>query len=434
MKITGMKVHDVRFPTSKTLAGSDAMNPEPDYSAAYVVLETDGDHQGHGLTFTIGRGTEVVTAAVEALRPHIVGLELSSITDDMAAFWRHITGDSPLRWIGPEKGAIHMATGAVVNAVWDLWARSRGLPVWRLVTEMSPEELVNCIDFRYLTSALTPAEAVELLEQSLPGKEERIADLEANGYPAYITSVGWLGYADEDLESGLRQAMDEGWNSFKIKVGAGLEADHRRIGKVREIIGPERRLMIDANQVWEVDEAIANTLAMAEFDLYWVEEPTSPDDIVGHRRIAEAVRPEGVRVATGEHAHSRVMFKQFLQTDAIDVLQADACRVGGLNEVLSILLLARKFDTPVCPHAGGVGLCEYVQHISMIDYVSVSGSKENRMTEFAGHLHEHFTDPVQMANGHYLAPSKPGYSVEFLPESVERYRFPDGAEWAGDTG
>lgn len=430
MRITDMTVHDVRFPTSQTLAGSDAMNPEPDYSAAYVILETDGDHRGHGLTFTIGRGTEVVTAAAEALRRHIVGLELSSITDEMGSFWRAITGDSPLRWIGPEKGAIHMATGAIVNAVWDLWARDRGLPLWKLVVSLSPEELVNCLDLRYLASALSTGEAIQILHDRADGKERRVEELERDGYPAYITSAGWLGYSPEKVEEELHLAMDSGWDAFKIKVGGAVESDRTRVAAVREIIGPENRLMVDANQVWEVDEAIDRTLDLAEFDIYWMEEPTSPDDIVGHRQIADAIRPHGIRVATGEHAHSRVMFKQFLQENAIDVVQVDACRVGGLNEVLATLFMAAKFEKPVCPHAGGVGLCEYVQHISMLDYASISGQLEGRMTEYASHLHEHFADPVHTAGGRYLAPSQPGFSVELLAESLDRYQFPHGKEWS----
>jgi len=428
-RITGLVVRDIRFPTSRQLDGSDAMNPDPDYSAAYVVLQTDGAHEGHGLTFTIGRGNEVVVAAVHALRPLIVGRSLESFAEDMGAFWRHITGDSQLRWIGPEKGAIHLATAAVVNAVWDLWGKVAGKPVWRLLAEMSPEEIVRCIDFRYITDALAPAEALEILQGLAPTKAERIAHLQTNGYPAYTTSAGWLGYSDDKLRRLCRESIAAGWTHFKIKVGADLEDDLRRARIIREEIGWARRLMMDANQRWDVGEAIANMRRLAEFKPWWIEEPTSPDDVLGHAKIARALEPLGIGVATGEHCQNRVLFKQLLQARAISFCQIDSARLGGVNEILAVLLMAAKFGVPVCPHAGGVGLCEYVQHLSMFDFIAVSGSLENRLIEYVDHLHEHFLDPVRMKGGCYLPPERPGYSIEMKPESLAEHEFPNGPAW-----
>jgi L-fuconate dehydratase len=428
--VTGVDVRDVRFPTSRTLAGSDAMNEAPDYSAAYVVLATDRDGlTGHGMTFTIGRGTEVVVAAINALAPRLAGLRLDDVAADPGAFWRGVTGDSQLRWIGPEKGAIHLATAALVNAVWDLWAKASGKPLWRLVCDMDPAELVRCVDFRYMTDALTPAEAVALLEARRSGRTERIERAMAAGLPAYTTSVGWLGFTDEEVRRRARAAVAAGWTHVKMKVGGDPDADARRAALIRAEIGPDRFLMMDANQVWEVDEAIERTRALAAFDPWWMEEPTSPDDVLGHARIARAVAP--VRVATGEHAHSRVMFKQLMQAEAIAVCQLDACRLGGVNEVLAVLLLAARFGVPVCPHAGGVGLSEYVQHLSLIDYVVFGGSLEDRVVEYVDELHEHFLDPVVIRDGRYVVPETPGYSIEMRPESLDEYAFPAGAAWRG---
>ncbi len=421
--ITGLTVRDIRFPTSQTLDGSDAMNPDPDYSAAYVVLHTDraDDVAGHGMTFTIGRGNEVCCLAIEALAPLVVGRTLESFTADMAGFWRHITSDSQLRWIGPEKGAIHLATAAVVNAVWDLWAKVEAKPLWKLIADMTPEQFVACVDFRYLTDVLTPDDAVQMLKRLAPTKAERIALLERDGYPAYTTSAGWLGYDDDKLRQLCRDCLAQGWNVFKIKVGRDLEDDIRRCRILREEIGWDRRLMMDANQVWDVPQAIEWMRALAEFKPWFIEEPTFPDDVLGHAAIARAVAP--IQVATGEHCANRIMFKQFLQAKAIGVCQIDSCRIGGVNEVLSVLLLAAKFGVPVCPHAGGVGLCEYVQHLAMIDFICVSGSLEDRLCEYAGHLHEHFLDPVTMRDGHYLPPTAPGYSITMKPESLDEYEF-----------
>ncbi len=422
LRITGMRVEDLRFPTSQQLDGSDAMNPDPDYSAAYVILEASRPGlEGHGLTFTIGRGNEVCCAAIEALRHLVVGLELDWIAADMGRFWRRITGDSQLRWIGPDKGAMHLATGAVVNAVWDLWAKSMGKPVWRLVADMTPEELVRCIDFRYLSDAITPDEALALLREREAGKAARIATLEREGYPCYTTSAGWLGYPDDKLRRLCQEAVDAGFEYVKLKVGRDLQDDIRRLRIAREVLGPDRRLMIDANQIWDVGQAIDWVRALAFAQPWFIEEPTSPDDVAGHRAIRDAVAP--VQVATGEMCQNRVMFKQFIVGGAIDVVQIDACRVGGVNEVLAILLMAAKYGLPVCPHAGGVGLCEYVQHLAMIDYVCIAGTREGRVVEYVDHLHEHFLDPCVIRNAAYLPPQAPGFSITMREDSRRRYRF-----------
>ena len=395
------------------------MNPDPDYSAAYVILETDGDHEGHGLTFTLGRGNELCVAAIESLAPRVVGYSLEEIVSDMGAFWRHVTGDSQLRWVGPDKGVIHLATGAVVNAVWDLWARHEGKPVWQLVNEMTSEQIIRCIDFRYLTNALTPQEAHDILEKTRDGRNERLQLLLARGYPAYTTSAGWLGYSDNKLRGLCREAVDAGWTHLKLKVGRDLEDDVRRLRTVREVVGDKITLMVDANQVWEPSEAVEWMKSLAEFDLWFLEEPTSPDDILGHRQVREGIHP--VKVATGECCQNRIIFKQFLQADAIDVVQIDATRVGGLNENLAIMLMAAKFGKPICPHAGGVGLCEYVQHLSMIDYLCISGSWEGKVAEYVDHLHEHFVTPCILKNGRYQAPMDPGFSIEMKPETLARF-------------
>jgi L-fuconate dehydratase len=429
--ITEVVARDLRFPTSEDLSGSDAMNEAPDYSAAYVVLKTDAGLEGHGLTFTIGRGTEVCVAAINALAPLLVGKSLESCTGNMGAFWRRMTGDSQLRWIGPEKGAIHLATAAIVNAVWDLWAKAEGKPVWKLLADMTPEELVACIDFRYITDALTPEEALEILRRNESTKAEREAEMLRDGFPAYTTSAGWLGYPDEKIRMLCRDAVEDGWTHFKQKVGANIEDDMRRASIIREEIGPDRKLMMDANQVWDVPEAIENMERLKAFDPWWIEEPTSPDDILGHARIARAVAPIGV--ATGEHCQNRVVFKQLLQADAISFCQVDACRLGGVNEVLAVLLLAAKFGVPVCPHAGGVGLCEYVQHLSIFDYICVGASLENRVLEYVDHLHDHFLDPVVIRNGRYMPPEQPGYSIEMYPETLKDFEFLTGKVWAART-
>ena len=395
------------------------MNPDPDYSAAYVILETDGDHEGHGLTFTLGRGNELCVAAIESLAPLVVGCSLKEIVSDMGAFWRHVTGDSQLRWVGPDKGVIHLATGAVVNAVWDLWARDEGKPVWQLVNEMTSEEIVRCLDFRYLTNALTPQEAYDILEKTREGRDERLQLLLARGYPAYTTSAGWLGYSDDKLRSLCREAVEAGWTHLKLKVGRDLEDDVRRLRTVREVVGNNITLMVDANQVWEPSEAVEWMKSLAEFDLWFLEEPTSPDDILGHRQVREGIHP--IKVATGECCQNRIIFKQFLQADAIDVVQIDATRVGGLNENLAIMLMAAKFGKPICPHAGGVGLCEYVQHLSMIDYLCISGSWEGKVAEYVDHLHEHFVTPCILKDGRYQAPMDPGFSIEMKPDTLARF-------------
>ncbi|MEJ7606281.1 MAG: L-fuconate dehydratase [Bryobacteraceae bacterium] len=404
LTITSAFARDIRFPTSRSHIGSDAMNPDPDYSAAYVVLQTDSELEGHGLTFTIGRGNELCVAAIEALKPLILGKTLESFTRDMGAFWRMVTGDSQLRWVGPEKGVIHLATAAVVNAVWDLWAKSQGKPLWRLLCDLPSEQIVQCIDFRYISDALTPEDALTILRELEGTRTLRESEMLRDGYPAYTTSAGWLGYSDEQLRQLCRDAIAEGWTHFKIKVGADLEDDIRRCQIIREEIG-DRKLMMDANQRWDVDEAIVNMERLALFSPWWIEEPTSPDDVLGHAAIARAIYPIGV--ATGEHCQNRVMFKQLMQAQAISFCQIDSCRLGGVNEVLAVLLMAKKFGVPVCPHAGGVGLCEYVQHLSIFDYLCVSGSLDSRLLEYVDHLHEHFLDPVKMKNGRYMPPSAP---------------------------
>jgi len=419
--IRSLRVLDVRFPTSASLDGSDAMNADPDYSAAYVVLETDqAGLEGHGLTFTIGRGNEICCAAIEAMRHLVVGLDLAWIAADMGRFWRHVTSDSQLRWIGPDKGAIHLATGAVVNAVWDLWAKSEGKPVWQLVADMSPEELVRCIDFRYITDCITPAEALTFLRDQAKGKPERLAELQANGYPCYTTSAGWLGYDDAKLRRLTQAAVDAGFSHIKLKVGRDLADDIRRLRIAREVLGPDRHLMIDANQVWDVDQAIEWLGHLAFAKPWFIEEPTSPDDIEGHRRIRAAVKGS-MQVASGEMCQNRIVFKQLIMRGAIDVVQIDACRLGGVNEVLAVMLMAAKHGLKVCPHAGGVGLCEYVQHLSMIDYLCIAGSKEGRVIEYVDHLHEHFVDPCVIRGAAYMPPSRPGYSIEMKPASLAQY-------------
>ncbi len=404
------------------------MNPDPDYSAAYVTLHTDVDGlEGNGLTFTIGRGNELCVAAIQSLAPLLVDQSLDSITQDMGAFWRHITGDSQLRWVGPEKGVIHLATAAVVNAVWDLYAKSEQKPLWQLLCDMTPEQLVSCIDFRYITDALTPSEAIDILSENYASRSSRIDEMHADGYPSYTTSAGWLGYSDDKLRAQCQDLMSRGWSHFKIKVGRDLADDIRRCRIIREEIGWDRRLMMDANQVWDVAQAIEHMKALAEFKPWFIEEPTSPDDVLGHATIAKAIHP--IQVATGEMCHNRVMFKQFMQAGGLQVCQIDSCRMGGVNEVLSVLLMARKFGIPVCPHAGGVGLCEYVQHLAIFDYVCVSASLEDRITEYADHLHEHFVDPLTMRSGHYMPPTAPGYSATIKADSLDAFEFPNGSEW-----
>ncbi len=420
---------DIRFPTSRTLDGSDAMNVDPDYSAAYVVLETDHPDglAGHGLTFTIGRGTELCVAAVHLLSHHVTGRTIEDIASDMAGFWRGLVADSQLRWLGPEKGVVHLATAALVNAVWDLYAKVEGKPLWKLLADMSPEELVACIDFRYIDDALSPEEALDLLRRNVASRAEREGEMLRDGFPAYTTSAGWLGYSDEKIVALARTAMDAGFSHLKLKVGADPISDLRRARALRHAIGPEGHLMLDANQVWSIGQAIDAMRALAEVNPWWIEEPTSPDDVLGHLRIRKAIAP--IRVATGEHVQNRVMFKQLLQAGAIDFCQIDSCRLGGVNEVLAVLLLAAKFGVPVCPHAGGVGLCEYVQHLAIFDYIAVGASLDNRVCEYVDHLHEHFIDPVRVEGGRYMPPSRPGYSAEMRTESLTVYRFPDGAAW-----
>ncbi len=425
--ITSASTHDLRARTSRTGAGSDAQHRDPDYSAAYVVLHTDTGLEGHGMTFTIGQGNDLCCAAIDTLAPLVVGRHLDDITSAMGDLWRDLTNHSQLRWLGPEKGVIHLAAAALANAVWDLWAKQRGVPVWRLVADLEPAHLLDCVDLRYLHDELDPDAALDLLVSRRPGRDERIAELGRDGYLAYVTSVGWLNYPEHEVRRRCRDALADGWTSFKTKVGVDVAADVRRCEVLREELGDDVQLMADANQVWEVGEAIEWIEHLRPFDLRWIEEPTSPDDVLGHAAIRRAIAPIGV--ATGEHAPNRVVFKQLLQAEAIDYCQLDPCRLGGLNEVLAVLMMAAARGVPVCPHAGGIGLCEYVQHVSMIDHAIISGSLHDRTAEFASHLHEHFVDPVRVVDGRYVAPERPGFSIEMLPESIARLSYPGGAEW-----
>ena len=427
--ISSLETYDIRFPTSRDLDGSDAMNGDPDYSASYVILRTNDPSGlcGYGFVFTIGRGNEVQTGACAALRHLVVGRDVNEVVNDLGAFARTLTNDSQLRWLGPEKGVMHMAIGAVVNAAWDMAGRRAGKPVWQLIVDMTPEQIVQLIDFRYITDALTPAEALAILNAAQPGKASRMASLRSSGYPAYTTSPGWLGYSDDKLVRLAAQAAKDGFRTIKLKVGLHLKDDIRRCRLARQAIGPTLGLAVDANQRWDVEAAIAWLKELAPFNLAWVEEPTSPDDVLGHATIRRAIAP--IPISTGEHTQNRVVFKQLFQAHAVDLVQIDAARVGGVNENLAILLMAAKFGIPVFPHAGGVGLCELVQHLAMADFIAISGSMEDRAIEFVDHLHEHFVDPVRIQGGRYLAPTRPGFSAEMRPESLVRFAFPDGPEW-----
>ena len=432
--ITGVRVYDVRFPTSRSQDGSDAMNKDGDYSAAYVVLDTDDPTlAGYGFTFTIGRGNDLAAEAARQRAQPLIGRDVAELVGDLGAVYRELASDSQLRWLGPEKGVVHLAMAAVMNALWDLAARRAGTPLWRLLVEMTPEELVDAADLRYLSDVLTREQAIALLAEMEPTRLERIAELEERGgYPCYTTSAGWLGYSDDKLRRLLQEAVDEGYRHVKLKVGADVDEDVRRLRIAREVIGWDAKLMIDANQVWDVPEAIEWVARLAEFEPHWIEEPTSPDDVLGHAAIRRAVAPIGV--ATGEHGMNRVLFKQMFQAGAIDFCQLDAARLASVNEILSVYLMAKKFDVPVCPHAGGVGLCELVQHLSIFDFVAVSGTLENRVTEFVDHLHEHFTDPCVVDGGNYRLPTRPGYSAQMHEASVAAYTYPGGSVWSsGDA-
>ncbi len=421
-RVTAMRTDDVRFPTSSTLDGSDAMNPDPDYSAAYLRVETDAadDLVGHAFVFTIGRGNDVQLAAIASLESHLLGIDVEATLADLGGFWKRLVHDSQLRWLGPEKGVMHMAIGAVVNALWDLKAKRAGLPLWRLLADLEPAEIVALVDFRYLHDALTPADALEILEKAQPARAERIEQLCDRGYPAYTTTPGWLGYDDDKLVRLCHEAVAEGFGQIKLKVGGDLDDDVRRLALARRAVGPDVAIAVDANQRWEIDEAVSWMAALAPYDVAWIEEPTNPDDVLGHAAIARRIAP--IPVASGEHMANRVMAKQFLQAGALSVLQLDATRVAGVNENIAMLLLAAKFGVRVCPHAGGVGLCEIVQHLSMFDFVSVSGTTDGRMIEFVDHLHEHFVTPVVIDRGRYRAPLAPGSGAEILLQSIEDHR------------
>lgn len=432
IRIERVRTIDLRFPTSRNAIGSDAVNKDPDYSAAYCILETNTELEGHGLTFTLGRGTDLCVQAIDYLSRHAIGRTLESIVSNFAAFARQLTDDSQFRWLGPEKGIVHLAAASLLNALWDLWAKAKGVPLWQLIAEMDAEQLAACIEFRYIDDVLTREEALEILREGERGMDSRLAQLRAEGYPAYTTSAGWFGFSDEKIRRLCREGLVEGWTHFKLKVGGEPADDLRRGRIVREEIGWTNRMMVDANQKWSVGEAIDRIHELKELDPWWMEEPTNPDDILGHARIRRECAP--VRIATGEHCQNRIMFKQFLQAGAIDVCQIDSCRVAGVNENLAIMLMAAKFGIPVCPHAGGVGLCEYVQHLSAFDFLRVSRTMQDRVIEYVDHLHEHFLDPVRIRRGRYLLPQKPGYSIEIRPETLLAYRFPEGKIWTGELG
>ena len=426
--ITSIESIDIRFPTSEQLDGSDAMNPDPDYSAAYCVLHTSEGPEGHGMTFTIGRGNDLCVAAISQLGQQLIGLELTDLRSQMGPLWKKITGDSQFRWLGPEKGVVHLAAAALMNALWDLLAKQEELPLWRLLSTMSGEELYNLVDWNYLSDVVSKEEIITHLNATARTADTRITVLEKSGYPAYTTSAGWLGYSDEKMRELLQEAVDAGWTTFKMKVGSDLDDDKRRARLIREFIGQDGQLMMDANQVWGVNEAIRWMRELSEFNPGWIEEPTSPDDILGHAKIARALAP--IPVATGEHCHNAVMFKQFMEAGGLSICQLDSCRLASINEIIGVLILAWKFEIPVCPHAGGVGLCEYVQHISMFDYTRVSCSTDGRVIEYVDHLHDHFKDPVRLVNGRYAAPEVPGYSIEMHPETLSQYVYPDGPVWS----
>ncbi len=427
--ITRIQAHDVRFPTSLQRDGSDAMNQDVDYSAAYIALETDdAGLAGYGLTFTIGRGNDIVTETARQRALPLVGRDVAELCRDPGAVYRELAGDSQLRWLGPEKGVVHLALAAVMNAVWDLVARRAGKPLWRLLADMTPEELVAATDFRYISDVLTPAEALAMLKEMVPTRSQRLERLRDNGgYPCYTTSAGWLGYDDDKLRRLLKEAVDAGYRHVKVKVGQNLDEDIRRLRIAREVIGWDVNLMIDANQVWDVPEAIEWISRLSEFRPLWIEEPTSPDDVLGHAAIRAAVAPIGV--ATGEHGMNRVLFKQMFQASALDYCQLDSARLASVNEILAVYLMAKKFNIPVCPHAGGVGLCELVQHLSIFDYIALSGSLDDRVTEYVDHLHEHFVDPCIVVNARYVIPERPGYSAQLFERSVAEFTYPNGGYW-----
>ena len=428
--IESVTIHDIRFPTSKEAHGSDAMHKDPDYSAAYVILKAKGlPHEGHGISFTLGRGTEIVVSAAKALVPLVQGWSLLDIYCDFASFWRHLTCETQLRWIGPEKGAIHLAVAGIVNALWDLWGKIEGIPVWKLLSSMTPLEITSLIDFTYITDVLTPLEAEVILKAKLEGRGDRERWLRENGYTAYTTSIGWLGYSDERIRTLARTALTDGFQNFKVKVGQDVNDDIRRCAIIRDEIGWDNRLMMDANQRWEVSGAVEWMEKLAKYKPFWIEEPTSPDDVLGHLEISQRLAKHGIGVASGEHCQNRVIFKQFLKTGALQFCQIDSARVGGVNENLAILIMAAKFGVPVCPHGGGVGLCEMVQHLSFFDYICVSGATENRIIEYVDHLHEHFVSPVVVRGGRYELPESPGYSSEMKQESIVKFAYPNGAAW-----
>lgn len=430
MRITDIDVKDIRFPTAQRSYGSDVMHSDPNYSSAYVIISTNTGYKGYGMTFTLGRGTEIVVCAIKSLIPLIINVNVQDIFQNFSTYWRELTSESQLRWMGPEKGVIHLATAALVNALWDLWARIENKPVWKLLIDMKPEELVSTIDFRYLTDIITAEEAIQILYQNQDGKEKREEIMKIEGYPAYTTQVGWIGYSAEKVVQLCKKYVELGFTGFKIKVGGNLSEDKVRCRMVRDIIGPNNYLMIDSNQAWNVTDAINWVTELSEFKLHWIEEPTSPDDILGHVTISRALNPIGIKVASGEMCSNRVLFKQFLQSGAIQICQIDSCRLGSINEILSVYLMAKKLNVPVCPHAGGVGLCEMVQHLQMFDYISLgSDIQPGQFIEYVDEEHEHFTTKILVRNGKYIAPMDPGYGVRFKQDVFSKFEFPHGTVW-----
>jgi L-fuconate dehydratase len=429
IKIISFDVKDIRFPTSLEAHGSDAMHTDPDYSCAYVTVKLKTGLEGHGMTFTCGRGTEIVVEACKSMGDFLVGQVVSDIYKDFAGFWRSLTSESQIRWLGPEKGVTHLATAAIINALWDLWGKLLKKPVWQLLADLEPEQLVSVIDFRYLSNVITKEEALEMLRKGKEGKEDRMNQLLALGYPAYTTQAGWLGYSDETIIEQANKFMDLGFTAFKVKVGKNLFQDTKRLELIRNTIGWDRILMVDANQVWEVQEAIDWMKQLSHFKILWIEEPTSPDDVLGHAEIAKALKPLGIAVATGEMCCNRVLFKQFLQANALEYCQIDSARIGGVNEILSVYLMCKKLGVKVCPHAGGIGLCEMVQHLQMWDYVALSGTSEGRYIEYVDQQHEHFVNPTIVENACYMPPRTPGYNTTLKPDAVSKYEFPNGSEW-----
>lgn len=428
VKITGASVVDLRYPTSKQLDGSDAMNPDPDYSAAYLRLHTsDADLTGNGFAFSIGRGNDLQVAAIESLAERLVGREVDGLCEDPAALNRELLWDSQLRWFGPDKGVMHMAMGVVMTAVWDLRCRREQRPLWASLLALTPAEVVDMVDWTYISDFLDPGRAREVLEQRLSDRPQRLARMEAEGIAAYTTTPGWLGYTDEKLVRLCTEAVADGFATIKLKVGADIVEDRRRLALAREAVGPDINIAVDANQCWSVSEAIAAINQLREFDLRWVEEPTHPDDMVGHADIARAVAP--VPIATGEMLANPVMARQLLQLGGVQVLQIDATRMAGVHDLLAAMLMACHAGVDVIPHAGGVGLCEAVQHFAYFYTVALANDPSRVEIEYVDHLHDQLEVPVRLSDGRYFPPSEPGAGTAFTSAAITDFAYPAGTEW-----